>query len=70
LYNPYVILCELVGNHYHNDIIYLCKISGENREIKQNEGESKDVKFFSIDELNNIKLFPNFRRLLEKVLRV
>ena len=69
LYNPYVILCELVGNHYHNDIIYLCKISGDNREFKQGEGESKDIGFFSIDELNNIKLFPHFRRLLEKVLR-
>ena len=69
LFNPYVILCELVGSHYHNDIVYLCKIYGGNREIKQNEGESKDIRFFSIDELNNIKLFPNFRRFLEKVLK-
>jgi len=69
LYKPYVILCELVGNHYHNDIIYLCKISGDNREIKQREDESKDIKFFNADELNNIKLFPNFRRLLEKVFK-
>jgi 8-oxo-dGTP pyrophosphatase MutT (NUDIX family) len=69
LHSPYVILCELVGNHYHNDIIYLCKISGHNREIKHNEGESKDVRFFNIDELDDIKLFPNFRRLLEKVFK-
>jgi 8-oxo-dGTP pyrophosphatase MutT (NUDIX family) len=69
LYNPYIILCELVGNHYHNDIVYLCKISGKNREIKQNEGESKDIRFFTMDELNDINLFPNFRRLLEKVLK-
>ena len=68
LYNPYVTLCELVGSHYHNDIVYLCKISGNNREIRHSEGESKDIKFFSIDELDSIKLFPNFRRLLEKVL--
>ena len=69
LYNPYVILCELVGNHYHNDIVYLCKISGDSREIKQNDGESKDIRFFSADELNNINLFPNFRRLLEKIFK-
>lgn len=69
LYNPYVILCELVGNHYHNDIIYLCRILGSNREIKSNEHKLKDVRFFTINELNNIKLFPNFRRLLEKVLK-
>ncbi|MBU4204756.1 NUDIX hydrolase [Patescibacteria group bacterium] len=69
LYNPYVILCELVGNHYHDDIVYLCSIYGNNRKIKLNEGELKDIQFFGIDELDNIKLFPNFRRLLEKVLR-
>jgi 8-oxo-dGTP pyrophosphatase MutT (NUDIX family) len=69
VHNPYVILCELVGNHYHNDIVYLCKICGSNREIKFNEGESEDIRFFSIEELNNIKLFSNFRRLLKKVLK-
>ncbi|KKQ18598.1 MAG: hypothetical protein US31_C0003G0027 [Berkelbacteria bacterium GW2011_GWA1_36_9] len=69
LNNPYVILCELVGDHYHNDIVYLCKISDDNREIKHNDGESKGISFFSIDELDNIKLFPNFRRLLRKVLK-
>ena len=69
LHNPYVILCELIGNHYHNDIVYLCKISGDNREIKHNKDESKDIRFFNINELDNIKLFPNFRRLLKKVLR-
>jgi len=69
LHNPYAILCELVGNHYHNDIVYLCRISGDNREIKYNEDESKDVRFFNIDELDDIKLFPNFRRLLEKVFK-
>lgn len=69
LYNPYVILCELVGNHYHNDIVYLCKISGNNQKIKYNKNESNDINFFGIDDLDNIKLFPNFRCLLEKVLK-
>lgn len=69
LYNPYVILCELIGDHYHNDIVYLCKISGNNKEIKYDKNESDGINFFSLDELDSIKLFPNFRRLLEKVLR-
>ena len=29
LFNPYVVLCELVGNHYHNDIVYLKHIITE-----------------------------------------
>lgn len=69
LYNPYAFLCELVGDHYHNDIVYLCKIHGENKEIKYNEGESQQIRFFSLDEIKNIELFPNFRRLLEKALK-
>lgn len=72
VYNPYVILCELVGDHYHNDIIYLCKIlennNNNNNNIKHNPEESKDLRFFSIDDLDDIKLFPNFRQLLKKVL--
>ncbi len=66
---PYTMLCELVGDHYHNDIIYLCKISGDNREIKHNSNESNDFGFFGIEDLDNIKLFPNFKRLLQKALR-
>lgn len=69
MHNPYVMLCELVGNHYHNDIVYLCKISGDNGEIKYNKQESSDIKFFSASDLVDIKLFPNFRRLLEKALK-
>lgn len=69
LHNPYAILCELVGNHYHNDIVYLCKISGNTNVIKYNKDESNDIKFFGINDLESIKLFPNFRRLLEKVLK-
>jgi 8-oxo-dGTP pyrophosphatase MutT (NUDIX family) len=69
LHNPYAILCELVGNHYHNDIIYLCEISGDLNELKCDKAESNDIKFFGINDLKNIRLFPNFRRLLEKVLK-
>lgn len=68
IYKPYTILCELVEDHYHNDIIYLCKITGTNKKIKYISSESSDYKFFGVEDLNNIKLFPNFKHLLNKVL--
>lgn len=69
LHSPYVILCELIGDHYHNDIVYLCKISGDSRDIRYDKNESIDIGFFGINDLDDIKLFPNSRRLLEKVLK-
>lgn len=71
LYIPYAILCELIGgNHYHNDMVYLCKIINEdNRQIRYDPNESDGIGFFGIDDLENIKLFPNFKILLKKVLR-
>lgn len=69
LFSPYVFLCELVGDHYHNDVVFLCKIIGDNKQPLGAEGESVDIKFFSLEDLNDIKLFPNFRCLLEKVLK-
>lgn len=69
LHNPYAILCEKVGDHYHNDLIYLCKIKDGNININHDPKESEDIAFFSLGELVDIKLFPNFRRLLEKVFK-
>lgn len=69
LCNPYAFLCELVGDHYHNDIVYLCEISSDNRATIHNPNELRDINFFGIDDLDNIKLFPNFKRLLKKVLK-
>ena len=68
LHNPYVILCELVGDHCHNDIVYLCKISGDNN-VKYNKNESNGIDFFGLEDLDGLKLFPNFRSLLKKVLK-
>ncbi|MEA1936963.1 MAG: NUDIX domain-containing protein [Patescibacteria group bacterium] len=70
LYTPYTILCELIGkDHYHIDMIYLCRIiSGSNEQINYNRDESKGIGFFGKEDLENIKLFPNFRKLLVKVL--
>ena len=70
LHRPYQILCELIKGekpHYHIDLIYLCSVFGNNALI-HNPDESDDIRFFSLSELDNINLFPNFRRLLEKVL--
>jgi len=68
LYNPYVMLCELVGNHYHNDIIFCCRIIGGKNKYIHNPSEADGIGFFGKKDLKNIKLFPNFRKLLEKVL--
>jgi ADP-ribose pyrophosphatase YjhB (NUDIX family) len=67
LHIPYTFLCELVGDHYHNDLIYLCKIKKRNR-LKFNPNESNDIGFFSYEETKKLKLFDNFRKLLKKVL--
>jgi ADP-ribose pyrophosphatase YjhB (NUDIX family) len=73
LHHPYVILCEKINGdnqHYHLDLIYLCKIENEeNSELHYNPKESSDIRFFSLEDLNNINLFPNFRKLLEKILK-
>lgn len=67
LHIPYACLCELVGDHYHNDLIYKCKIK-KKCELKYNKDESDDIGFFNINEIEKLKLFDNFRILLNKVL--
>lgn len=68
LHLPYAILCELVGDHYHNDLIYMCKIKTKST-LKYNTRESDGIGFFNYQEIENLKLFNNFRILLKKVLR-
>ncbi|MDO8260842.1 MAG: NUDIX domain-containing protein [Candidatus Magasanikbacteria bacterium] len=68
LHIPFAILCELVGDHYHNDLIYLCRIKEGEITVKHNAGESDNIGFFSYDEIADLKLFDNFRVLLCKVL--
>ncbi|PKP58053.1 DNA mismatch repair protein MutT [Candidatus Atribacteria bacterium HGW-Atribacteria-1] len=76
LHNPYVILCEKINTinrtneHYHIDLAYLCKIDcKEDSEIYYNPRESCGIGFFGLEDLYNINLFPNFRKLLEKVFK-
>jgi 8-oxo-dGTP diphosphatase len=66
LHQPYALLCELVGDHYHNDMVYLCRVKGR-VELKHNKQESKAIRFFCLNELDDIKIFPNFKTLLIKV---
>ena len=68
LHLPYAILCELVGDHYHNDLIYKCRIKKGDK-LKFNPRESSNIAFFDHEEIQNIRLFENFRNLLEKVLK-
>lgn len=68
LHLPYAFLCELVGDHYHNDLVYLCRItSGDTERIISKADECSDIRFFKEEELDKIKLFPNFKTLLKKV---
>jgi len=73
LHNPYAVLCEKINGdnkHYHIDLIYLCKIDDEkNSELHHNPKESSDIKYFGLEDLSKINLFPNFRKLLEKILK-
>lgn len=67
LHLPYAVLCELVGDHYHNDLIYKCKIK-EGNKLQFNSKESSDIGFFNYEETKKLKLFDNFRVLLKKIL--
>ncbi len=67
LHLPYAFLCELVGDHYHNDLIYKCKIK-RTCNLKYNKDESDGIGFFDMQEIEKLQLFDNFRVLLNKVL--
>jgi len=68
---PYAVLCELVGDHYHNDLIYLCRIIKMYKgdiNLRYNQDESDKIGFFSLKDIDGLKLFDNFKVLLHKVL--
>jgi len=70
LHLPYAVLREPVHGHYHNDLAYICRITGGDPEkIAHDPEEAHGIGFFGLDDLDAIKLFPNFRRLVEKVLK-
>ena len=69
LRKPYVVLCELVGDHYHNDLVYLCRPTASQMSVNYDKSESGGMGFFSLKDLNDIPIFPNFKELLKKVLK-
>lgn len=70
LHNPYTILEEQIGdvneNHYHIDMVYLCEPINEN--IKIRETEVKKYKWCTIDDIKEMEMFENLRKLLVDVL--
>jgi ADP-ribose pyrophosphatase YjhB (NUDIX family) len=66
LHNPCVVLCELVGDHYHNDLVYLCKVTGG--KLKLDHDEANEIGFFDAKEISSMKMFDNFRVLVNNVL--
>ena len=73
LHQPYTILCEEIKGdleHYHIDMVYRCKIITENsNEIINSYKKTGEIDFFGLDDLSRINLFPNFKRLIERVLK-
>lgn len=68
LHTPYRILCERIndpkGPHYHIDMIYLCVPLDTSLKASS---EIHAARFFGKDEVADLKLFPNFRVLLQRV---
>jgi 8-oxo-dGTP pyrophosphatase MutT (NUDIX family) len=70
LHHPYAILCERIGNddqHYHIDLVYRCKII-ENKAEQVNLQEAEEMNFFGKEDLAELEMFPNLKRLLRKIL--
>ncbi|WNG23587.1 NUDIX hydrolase [Cystobacter fuscus] len=68
LHTPYRVLCERIndpkGHHYHIDLIYLC-VALDTDCVANNEVHA--ARFFGREEITDLKLFPNFRVLLQRV---
>jgi 8-oxo-dGTP pyrophosphatase MutT (NUDIX family) len=68
LHTPYRVLCERIndpkGHHYHIDLIYLC-VALDTDCVANNEVHA--ARFFGREEIADLKLFPNFRVLLQRV---
>ena len=62
LYVPYAILCELIGgDHYHNDMIYLCKIIDKDyKQMKHDPKESNGGRFFRNRRFREYKAISKF----------
>lgn len=59
---PIFVQLEDIGDHYHEDFIYLAR--AKSNEIKNNEGHS-DIGWFSKDEALKLKLFENVMKQIQ-----
>jgi len=58
---PFLVQLEDLGDHYHEDFVYLAR--AESDEIKNSENHD-DIGWFSFDDALNLKLFENVKKQL------
>lgn len=58
---PFLVQLEDLGDHYHEDFVYLARAESDELENCENH---EDIGWFSIDEALNLKLFENVKRQL------
>ncbi|WP_321864405.1 NUDIX hydrolase [Burkholderia cenocepacia] len=70
LHRPYQVLCEFIDDkrepHYHVDLVYLCATAA--RACPANR-ENDRARFFTYEQMNDLRMFPNFRRLVDHLYR-
>jgi 8-oxo-dGTP pyrophosphatase MutT (NUDIX family) len=70
LHRPYQILCEFIddkrGPHYHVDLVYLCATRARTCPAQR---ENDCARFFTHDQMDGLRMFPNFRRLVDRLYR-
>lgn len=69
---PQFILEEMIDSHkdqpehYHLDMIYTVEVP--HQEVKCCERESHDIRWFTLDEVHNLELFENVKKMIIKCL--
>lgn len=68
LHQPYRVLCEYIndkrGPHYHLDLIY---VTATELRSCPDDREVENARFFTHKETADLKMFPNFRRMVDRV---
>ncbi|WP_122560241.1 NUDIX domain-containing protein, partial [Pseudomonas viridiflava] len=66
LHQPWRVLCEYIddkrGPHYHLDLIY---VTATSLRACPDDREVEHARFFSLQETADLKMFPNFRRMVD-----
>ncbi|GFM53298.1 NUDIX hydrolase [Pseudomonas capsici] len=68
LHQPYRVLCEYIddkrGPHYHLDLIY---VTATPLLACPDDREVENARFFSHQETAALQMFPNFRRMVDRI---